>query len=134
MRQFVKNMLAGWKKAKKGWASAWPHRPVRPQVEFLEDRVIPTVAGWLTPGQSGWLTPAQVRQHYGFDNIWFPINGGPSIQGDGRGQTIAILAMAQQPGLYSIDTLLQDNIVNDLRTFNTQFVWSRWTGKTAILR
>jgi hypothetical protein len=67
------------------------------------------------------LTPAYVRQHYGFDNIWFPTAGGPSFQGDGRGQTIAIIAVSSNPSLYPIDTLLQDNVVNDLRTFNTQF-------------
>src|SRR5947207_4842081 len=92
-------------------------RPVRLQLECLEDRVVPAVAGWTAP-QTGWLTPAQVRQHAGFDNIWFPTPGGPWYQGDGRWQTVAIIAASSNPSKYPIDTLLQANVVHDLNTFD----------------
>ncbi len=55
------------------------------------------------PGNA--FTPAQIRQAYGFDQVRFG-----STQGDGTGQTIAI-----------IDAFDDPNIITDLNTFDTQF-------------
>src|SRR5438034_9479873 len=52
-------------------------------------------------------TPAQVRHGYGFDNITF---AGGTVQGDGSGQTIAIVDAYDEP-----------NITADLAKFSTQF-------------
>ncbi|MBI3838197.1 MAG: S53 family peptidase, partial [Planctomycetia bacterium] len=53
------------------------------------------------------LTPAQIRHAYGFDQIFFA-NG--TIQGDGSGQTIAI-----------VDAFDDPNIVSDLAAFDAFF-------------
>jgi Ca2+-binding RTX toxin-like protein len=85
-------------------------------LEALEDRTLL----YASP-QVGWLSPAAVAQRYGFDNIQFPIGGGPLIQGDGSGQTIAIIAASANPTYFPINSLLRNNVVTDLRTFDTQF-------------
>ncbi|HWE94996.1 MAG TPA: S53 family peptidase [Tepidisphaeraceae bacterium] len=65
----------------------------------------------LTPAATtsgvGGYTPAQIRQAYGFDQATFA-NG--SVQGNGAGQTIAI-----------IDPYSDPNIANDLNTFDAQY-------------
>src|SRR5262249_8187916 len=93
----------------------------RPQVEVLEDRTAPAImkpnlviahnsfgslGSGSTPQQSGGFIPQQVQHAYGFDLITF--SGG--IQGDGTGQTIAIVDAYDQP-----------NIVSDLATFDQTF-------------
>jgi subtilase family serine protease len=91
-----------------------------PAVDRLEDRTVPSVAhstahlwtggGALPaggPGQPGGLSPAQVRHAYGFDQITFS-NG--TVQGDGTGQTIAIIDAYDQP-----------NIASDLATFDAMY-------------
>ena len=60
-----------------------------------------------TPQASGGFTPAQIRQAYGFNQITFE-NG--TIQGDGTGQTIAIVDAYDQP-----------NIASDLAAFDAEF-------------
>jgi subtilase family serine protease len=71
---------------------------VRPRVEALEDRTVPAA-----------LTPAQVRHAYGLDQTSYSLNGRP-IQGDGSGQTIAI-----------VDAYHDPNVFRDLQTFDRQF-------------
>ena len=61
-------------------------------------------AGGTTP--SG-LTPSQIRQAYGFNQVTFS-NG--AVQGDGTGQTIAI-----------VDAYNDPNIVSDLASFDQHF-------------
>jgi subtilase family serine protease len=56
-------------------------------------------------GPAGGLTPAQIRQAYGFNNVTFG-----SIQGDGTGQTIAIIDAYDDP-----------NIASDLAAFDSYF-------------
>ena len=53
------------------------------------------------------FNPSQIRHAYGFDQIFFA-NG--TVQGDGSGQTIAI-----------VDAFDDPNIANDLHTFDTTF-------------
>ncbi len=87
-------------------------------LERLEDRTVPTVvsptalllaSGGAVPtagsGLPAGLSPAQVRHAYGFDQIAFG-----SVQGDGSGQTIAI-----------VDAFNQPNIASDLRTFDAAY-------------
>ena len=54
--------------------------------------------------------PAQIAQAYGFNNIYFPKAGSNPIQGDGTGQTIAI-----------VDPYNQPHLVADLHAFDQQF-------------
>jgi subtilase family serine protease len=81
-------------------------------LERLEDRTLPTVtsglsAATLASGPTGPFTPAQIQQAYGFDHITFD-NG--KVQGNGSGQTIAI-----------VDAYSDPNLVSDLHAFDTQF-------------
>jgi hypothetical protein len=96
-------------------------------VEELESRQLLSATGledlWITPAESEWvavpeavvgtptvgLTPAQVRRAYGFDQITFTANG-QTIQGDGAGQTIAIVAAYDHPYIH-----------NDLQVFSQTF-------------
>jgi hypothetical protein len=59
------------------------------------------------------LTPAFVKGYYGFDKIQFHA-GAQSIPGDGRGQTIAIVGVAD-------DQSFADDITLDLQQFNNAF-------------
>jgi hypothetical protein len=92
------------------------------RVEELEDRLVPSASATpdyvlartsigidsgSTPQQSGGFTPQQLRQAYGFDQIWF--NNG-TIRGDGSGQTIAIVDAYDNP-----------NIASDLHVFDQTF-------------
>jgi hypothetical protein len=60
-----------------------------------------------SPAPGGGFSPAQVRHAYGFDQITF--NNG-TIQGDGTGQTIAIVDAYDSP-----------NVASDLATFDAAF-------------
>ncbi len=96
-------------------------RRILPTLERLEDRTVPTVVnptshllvnpGGFAPagsaGQPGGFSPAQIRHAYGFDQITF--NNG-AVQGDGAGQTIAI-----------VDAYSQPNIVSDLAAFDSTY-------------
>jgi subtilase family serine protease len=112
--------------ARKGTRPNTDPRPRRrrgfsPALENLEERTLlsgaqPGVYA-LTPlvGPSaplpaslpGGLSPAQVRHAYGFDQITFS-NG--TVQGDGSGQTIAIIDAYDQP-----------NIASNLATFDSTY-------------
>ncbi len=102
---------------------------IRPRLEALEDRLLPSldpIAGFGGiaipgaelvsssgvkpngfPGQPVGLSPQQVSQAYGFNQITF--NNG-TIQGNGSGQTIAI-----------VDAYSQPNIASDLQTFDATY-------------
>jgi subtilase family serine protease len=102
---------------------------IRPCLEVLEDRVVPTIdllhlfaglavpgaelmnLGTVTmnggPGQPAGFSPGQISQAYGFNQIYFE-NG--AIKGDGRGQTIAI-----------VDAYNQPNITSDLAIFDATY-------------
>jgi subtilase family serine protease len=89
------------------------------RLEQLEDRLVPSGSGAVPTGQAGVLssplvggptgpyTPAQIRQAYGFNQVSF--NNG-SIQGDGSGQTIAIIVAFKDA-----------TITSDLHTFDTTY-------------
>ncbi len=82
----------------------------RPSLEVLEDRTLPSAAApatTLASGASGPFTPAQIQQAYGFNQITFD-NG--TVQGNGSGQTIAIVVANSDP-----------NIASDLQAFDAQF-------------
>jgi subtilase family serine protease len=68
-----------------------------------QSHVEPAVVGTAPAG----YTPAQIRRAYGFDNVTF---GDGALQGDGAGQTIAI-----------VDAYNQPNITSDLSVFNQTF-------------
>jgi subtilase family serine protease len=74
-----------------------PNRRI-PRVEELEPRVLLSI-----------LSPAQVRHAYGFDQIRFAANG-RTFQGDGTGQTIAIVDAYDDP-----------RIASDLHVFDQAF-------------
>jgi subtilase family serine protease len=93
---------------------------IRPCLEILEDRLLPA-GGFAVPGvvligpdagtnpsalPAGY-SPAQISQAYGFNPIRFA-NG--TIQGNGSGQTIAI-----------VDAYSQPNIAGDLQTFDSTY-------------
>ncbi len=104
-------------------------RTLRPQLEVLEDRIVPTldpassVSGFALPGadlvspsavtfnggpgQPSGFSPGQISQAYGFNQIYFA-NG--AIKGDGSGQTIAI-----------VDAYNQPNIASNLQTFDAAY-------------
>jgi subtilase family serine protease len=65
-----------------------PRESFRPCCEQLEDRGLLSV-----------LTPAQVRHAYGVDSISFTANG-QTVQGDGSGQTLAIVVADHNPYLW----------------------------------
>ena len=101
----------------------------RPAVEMLEPRLVPSaLAGSLLPdatvqvrivpsqatvlpasgtGQPAGFSPSQIRHAYGFDQITF--NNG-TVQGDGTGQTIAIIDAYDDP-----------NIASNLATFDAMY-------------
>jgi subtilase family serine protease len=89
----VKKLVNGTAGGKRGTSA-------RPTVECLEARE-------LLSGSP--LTPAQVRHAYGVDQASYVING-RTIQGDGSGQTIAIVVGYHDPYAAS-----------DLQTFDRQF-------------
>ncbi len=102
---------------------------VRPNLEALEDRLLPSIdpiaafAGVAVPGaelasssgvtpsgfpgQPAGLSPQQVSQAYGFNQITF--NNG-TIEGNGSGQTIAI-----------VDAYNQPDIASDLQNFDAAY-------------
>ena len=104
-------------------------RSVRPCLEILEDRVVPSadptngLVGYASPpaevvrssdaapmggpGQPPGFSPQQISQAYGFNQIYF--NNG-TIKGDGTGQTIAI-----------VDAYNQPNIAGDLHSFDSTY-------------
>ena len=57
-----------------------------------------------------YLVPSQIRHAYGVDQITFTGPGGAAIQGDGAGQTIAILGLGNDPTINAVKhiTLLVD--------------------------
>ena len=69
------------------------------------------ISGTEVPPQTYGYSPSQIRHAYGVDQITFTGPGGTTIQGDGAGQTIAILAAGNDP------TILPDLQQFD-RTFN----------------
>lgn len=62
-------------------------RGFRPSVDRLDGRWLPSA-----------LTPVQVRKAYGLDAVAFTVNG-QTIQGDGTGQTIALVEAYHDPYL-----------------------------------
>jgi hypothetical protein len=111
--------------------SGRPLRSFRPQVEALEDRLVPAHPGLPpvpvkppiivvnpqgspTPPASA-LTPAQIRRAYGIDQV----NLGGFFAGDGTGQTIAIVDAGDNPGFVSsTDPAFA---TSDLATFDATF-------------
>ena len=57
-----------------------------------------------------YVVPSQIRHAYGVDQITFTGPGGTAIQGDGAGQTIAILGLGNDP-----------TILPDLQQFDRYF-------------
>jgi hypothetical protein len=67
-----------------------PRRVIRPRVERLDDRCLP----------SGY-TAAQVTHAYGLDDITFTSPTGQTVAGDGSGETIALIEAYHDPNLAS---------------------------------
>src|SRR5438067_2059130 len=95
--------------------------PLRLQLELLEDRLVPSTASSLVSSAVGpvahtdhtvvhshgstspaastgpvGLKPSQIRQAYGIDQIVF---SGGTVQGNGAGQTIAIIDAYDDPSI-----------------------------------
>lgn len=122
MRRFT---LSSWVRAAR---MSRPHS-VRPCLEMLEDRLVPTIGSTSgladvavpqaellssaavtangSAGQPAGFSPAQIHQAYGFNQITFD-NG--AIPADASGQTIAL-----------IDAYNQPNIASDLQTFDAAY-------------
>ena len=67
-----------------------PRRVVRPDMERLDDRCLP----------SGY-TAAQLTHAYGLDAITFTSKTGQTVAGDGSGETIALIEAYHDPNLPS---------------------------------
>lgn len=79
-----------------------PRRNLRPELDQLDRRcLLSTLAG---------LTPSQLTSAYGLSGITFSTPAGQSVQGNGAGQTIALIDMYHDP-----------NLASDLHTFDQQF-------------
>ena len=74
------------------------HRDLRPALDQLDDRCLLSA-----------FTPAELTQAYGLDAITFPTSSG-TVQGDGSGETIALIEAYHDP-----------NLVSDLHTFDQEF-------------
>jgi hypothetical protein len=74
-------------------------RFIRPRIEALEDRTLPSS-----------FTPIQIRHAYGFDRAAFEDASHPQVAADGTGQTIAI-----------VDAFDDPNIAHDLATFDSTY-------------
>ncbi len=87
------------------------------RIEPLEDRSLLSVGGLAMAASlpADGLTPAQIRHAYGFDLIQFA--GG--IQGDGSGQTIAIVDELDDPKL--LNSSDANFASSDLHMFDLQF-------------
>jgi subtilase family serine protease len=72
------------------------------RLEELEPRVL--LSTWPP------FSPAQVRQAYGFDRVTFANPHGGAVQGDGSGQTIAIVDAFDDPRIW-----------RDLQTFDAKY-------------
>ncbi|MGA2502265.1 MAG: S53 family peptidase, partial [Tepidisphaeraceae bacterium] len=93
--------LADWLRTQSGPATAGPAAPIVAKPIAIADGLEPFATS--PPGSA--LTPAQIRHAYGIDQVFFG-----SVQGDGTGQTIAIIDVYHYPSAFS-----------DLNTFSSQF-------------
>jgi hypothetical protein len=80
--------------------SAKPRRRVRPRIETLEERVLLYAV----------YNPVQIRHAYGFDRVGFEDATHALVAGDGRGMTIGIVDVGDEP-----------NIAGDLATFDSAY-------------
>jgi subtilase family serine protease len=78
-----------------------PRARFRPGAEQLENRIVPSFTGSFTP--------ADIQQAYGLNLVQFD-SGSKVVQGNGQGQTIALIEAGYDP-----------NIVTDLKGFDTSF-------------
>ena len=85
-------------------ASPASNHLARTSLEILSPGNLYPLSGSLSPGG---LSPAQMRHAYGFDQITF---NNAAVQGDGTGQTIAIVDAYDDP-----------NIVADLTAFDAYY-------------
>jgi subtilase family serine protease len=82
-------------------------RGLRPDLDRLDDRCL--LSGFSTGVPSG-DTPAQIATAYGLNAITFTPASGPTVAGNGAGETIAVIEMDNDP-----------NIQADLSTFDAQY-------------
>jgi len=87
---------------------------LQPNVQCLEERALLTAPANVpipadTPSQD-FYSPAQIRHAYGVDQIKLSNPGGGTIQGDGLGQTIAIIEQGNDP-----------TVAQDLNVFDSNF-------------
>lgn len=80
---------------------------LRPAPDQLDDRVLLSAFSGYQP--SGY-TPAQITSAYGLSGITFTSKTGGTVQGDGTGETIALIEMYHDPNLQS-----------DLATFDAKY-------------
>ena len=80
---------------------------LRPALDQLDDRILLSAFSGYQP--SGY-TPAQITSAYGLSGISFTSKTGATVQGDGTGETIALIEMYHDPNLQS-----------DLATFDAKY-------------
>jgi len=82
-------------------------RGLGPQLDILDDRCL--LSGYFPTVQTGY-TPAQITSAYGLNAITLTSSTGSSVQGNGSGETIALIEMYHDP-----------NLKSDLKTFDANF-------------
>jgi len=80
---------------------------LRPALDQLDDRVLLSALSGYLPGG---YTPAQISSAYGVSGISFTSKTRTTIQGDGTGETIALIEMDHDP-----------NLPSDLATFDAKY-------------
>ncbi len=79
----------------------------RPHLDQLDDRCL--LSGY-SPVSSAGYTPAQITSAYGLNAITFTSSSGTTVQGNGAGETIALIEAYHDP-----------NLASDLNTFDQAY-------------
>ena len=82
-------------------------RDLRPHLDILDDRCL--LSGYAPAAQTGY-TPAQITSAYGLNAITLMSSAGSAVQGNGSGETIALIEMYHDP-----------NLKSDLKTFDATY-------------
>jgi hypothetical protein len=82
-------------------------RGLRPHLDILDDRCL--LSGYSPTAQTGY-TPGQITSAYGLNAITLTSSTGSTVQGNGSGETIALIEMYHDP-----------NLKSDLKTFDAKY-------------
>ena len=82
-------------------------RGLRPHLDILDDRCL--LSSYAPAAQTGY-TPAQITSAYGLNAVTLTSSAGSTVQGNGSGETIALIEMYHDP-----------NLKSDLKTFDATY-------------